>query len=74
MDQLTATRGSVSNMLATEVRKSRGLKFNETLKVTFEKYLNEDRTTYTTCSVLQLQDQDFNEPKRHLGSFEGITG
>ena len=66
MDQLTATRGSVSNMLATEVRKSRGLKFNETLKVTFEKYLDKDRTTYTTCSVLQLQDQDFKDPKRHL--------
>ena len=66
MDQLTATRGSVSNMLVTEIRKSRGLKFNETLKVTFEKYLDKDRTTYTTCSVLQLQDQDFNEPKRHL--------
>ena len=53
LEQLTATRDGLSSLLRSELQELKGLKFSETLQITFEKKLQENKTTYMD-SLLQL--------------------
>ena len=45
LNQLTTVRSDISNCLKEELTELRGIKYLETIKITFEKQLDEDRTT-----------------------------
>ena len=53
LGQLTATRDGLFCLLRSELQELKGLKFSETLQITFEKKLQENKTTYMD-SLLQL--------------------
>ena len=49
LTQLTKTRKEIKLKLASQLKQMKGMKYIETLKVTFEKQLDEDRTTIKTA-------------------------